>query len=51
MQGFSFGLPMVECSRDANSFGRRMSEFKADGCQLGASGGGVVVVVVVFHNC
>jgi hypothetical protein len=28
-----------------------MSEFEADGHQLGVGGGGVVVVFVVFHNC
>jgi hypothetical protein len=50
MQGFGFGLPLVESSRDTNGVGSRMSEFKANGHELGAGAADVVVVMVVFHN-
>ena len=50
MQGLGFGLPVVECSRDANGLGGRMSEFKADRHQLRAGTVGVVVIVIVFHG-
>jgi hypothetical protein len=31
--------------------GRRMSEFKANGRELGAVALGVIVVMIVFHGC
>jgi hypothetical protein len=51
MQGFAFGLPMVETPRDTNRVSRRVSEFKANGHQLGTGAVGVVMIVVMFHNC
>jgi hypothetical protein len=50
MQSLGFGLPLVESSRDANGGGRRMSEFKANGHELGAGALGIVMVMVVFHS-
>jgi hypothetical protein len=50
MQRLGFGLPMVECSRNENSFGCWMREFKVNRHQLRAGAMGVVVIVIVFHG-
>jgi hypothetical protein len=50
MQAFAFGLPVIERSGDANGFGCRMNEFKADGHELKPGVWAVVVVVIVFHG-
>ena len=50
MQSLGFGLPLVERSRDANGGGHRISEFKANGHELGAGVAGVVMVMIVFHS-
>jgi hypothetical protein len=50
MQGFGFGLPLVESARNANGGGCGMSEFKANGHERGAGAADVVMVMVVFHN-
>jgi hypothetical protein len=47
MKRLGFGLPMIECSRDANGFGRRVGEFKANRHQV--RDWSVVVIVIVFH--
>jgi hypothetical protein len=50
MHGFGFRVPVVESARDANSVGRRMSEFKANGHELGAGTLGIIVVMIMFHE-
>src|ERR1035437_3886375 len=50
VQSLGLGLPVVECSRDANGGGRRMSEFKANGHEFGTGVVSVVVVMIVFHS-
>jgi len=48
MQSLGFGFPLVESSRDANSGGGRMSEFKANRHELRARS--VVMVMIIFHS-
>src|ERR1039457_6889616 len=50
MQCFGLWLPVVESSRQANSFGCWMSELKANGHKLQAGVQDIVVVVIVFHS-
>ena len=51
MQRLGFGLPLIESSRDANSGGRRMDEFKANGHEFRTRVADVVMVMIMFHIC
>src|SRR5271154_2732291 len=49
IESLGFGLPMIKCSRDTNSLGRRMSKFKTNGHKLWTDATGVVMIMIVFH--
>ena len=48
MQRLGFGLPMIECSRDADGDGGRVRELKANGHQLLSRE--VIEFMIVFHD-
>jgi len=50
VQSLGLGLPVVECSRDANGGGRRVSKFKTNGHEFGTGAVNVVMIMIVFHG-
>ena len=48
MQRLGLGLPVIKAARQADRFGRRMRELKANGHQWRA--GDIIVMVIVFHD-